>query len=207
MVTRIMKTILAVLAAAGVSAGATYMVVSNQKTAEFGKERARLQEEYEGKVEKLERDLKRAKGQSPRIETVTSTVEVEVDGRPTPDQIIQKLASIQPASGDTERAAQLREIIHHMESLREHGQGAVPAISGFLAKNQDVDYEPSFNRSPEGGGDGRGDGRDDGRSRFGDRGGPGGFGGRGGPPGGFGGGDRGGFGGRGGPDRGEQRGQ
>jgi len=203
MVTAIMKTILAVLAAAGVSAGATYLVVSNQKAAEFGKERAKLQEEFEGRVEKLERDLKRAKGQSPRVETVTSTVEVEVDGRPTPDQIIQKLAAIQPASGDSERATQLREIIHLMESLREHGQGAVPAISGFLAKNQDVDYEPTFNRNPEGGGDGR----EDGRSRFGDRGGPGGFGGRGGPPGGFGGGDRGGFGGRGGPDRGEQRGQ
>ncbi len=181
-----MKTALLVVAAVGISVGATYMVVSNKKDAEFNTKLAAQKEDWEAEKEKLERDLKRARGQSGKIETVTTTEVVQVDGRPTPDQLIQRLASVQMKE-DSDRAAQLREIIHAMESLREHGQSAVPAISGFLAKNQDVDYEPTFNR---GGDDGGGRGGDRGSFR------------------GFGGGDRGGDrGGRGGPDRGGDRGQ
>ncbi|MEW6305592.1 MAG: hypothetical protein AB1705_19105 [Verrucomicrobiota bacterium] len=161
-----MKTILLLLAAAGISAGATYLVVSNKKTAEFAKQRAELQAQWDTEKEKLERDLKRARSTAPRVETTTTTVEVPVDGRMAPAEIIQRLSRIQPTS-EAERANQLREIIHLLETLREHGQAGVPAIRGFLAQNQDIDYEPAS----------RGEG--DGERRFGDRG--GGFGGDRGP--------------------------
>ncbi len=149
-----MKSILIILASVGVSIGATYLVVSNQKTREFNAEKARIMADRDAVVEKLERDLKRARGQAPRVETVTSTVEVEVDGRQSPQELINRLASIQPTS-ESDRAAQLREIIYLMESLRERGQESIPAISMFLAKNLDVDYDPPRDRGSEGG-DGRG---------------------------------------------------
>lgn len=154
-----MKTLLVLLAAVGVSAGATYVIVSNKKSAEFAKERAALQEKWETEKEKLERELRRAKGQSSRVETVTTTVEVPVDGRVTPEQIIQRLARIQPATESADRATQLREIIHLLESLREHGQAGVPAIRAFLALNQDVDYEPAGFGGPDGPGGGGDGGR------------------------------------------------
>jgi hypothetical protein len=166
-----MKNLLALVLAVGVASGATFVVVSNKKSAAFAGERERLQAEWDAEKEKLERELRRLRGQTPRVETLTTTVEVPVDGRITPDQIIQRLARVQPATDNTERANQLREVIHLLESLREHGHASVPAIRGFLALNQDIDYDPA------GGGGGPG--------------GPGGFGGgdgersRGGPPGGF----------------------
>lgn len=194
-----MKAIFLSLVAVGVAVGATHVVVTNKQTAKHAVEVAALQAQWDAEKDKLERELKRARGQAPRLETITETVEVTVDGRDTPQQLIQRLAKIQPAS-DSERVTQLREIIHLLESLKEHGQAGVPAISAFLALNQDVEYEPARTEGGEGGGGDRGGDR--GRGGFGDGGrggpgggGPGGFGGRGGP---------GGFGGRGGPDGGER---
>lgn len=137
-----MKTALLVLASVGISVGATYVVVSNKKSAELNSQLAAKQAEWDAEKDRLERDLKRARGQAPRIETVNNTVEVAVDNRQSPEQIIQRLSQIQPGTGE-DRAAQQREIIFLLESLRERGQESVPAISGFLAKNQDVDYEPA----------------------------------------------------------------
>ena len=171
-----MKTALLVLASVGISVGATYVVVSNKKTAELNTQLAAKQAEWDAEKDKLERDLKRARGQSPRIETVNNTVEVAVDNRQSPEEIIQRLSQIQPGTGE-DRAAQQREIIFLLESLRERGQSSVPAISSFLAKNQDVDYEPA-----------RTDNGDGGRGPGGQGGDQGGFRGRGGP-----GGDQGGF--------------
>lgn len=160
-----MKIVLAILLVAGVSFGATYLYVSNEKTAEFRKEKAEMEAKWSDEKERLERELSTAKNKSPRVEQVTETVEVVKTAQKTPEEILAILLQTKPASGN-DRYQSIRSIIHQLESLRELGPKALPSIKAFLAKNEDISYErereTDANGQPQ---DGRG--------------------GRGGPPGGF----------------------
>ncbi|MEW6304589.1 MAG: hypothetical protein AB1705_14030 [Verrucomicrobiota bacterium] len=185
-----MKVFIAILLSAGVGFGGAYVYVSNQKSEQFRKERAELQSQFDSEKDKLEKDLKRAQNKPIAVEQVTQTVEVPVSDRRSPRQIIERLSSLKAVSGsDQVRYASIRRIVHELESLADHGQGALPAIRAFLASNQDISYERERERregnndpnAPQGGPPQPGQG-----------GGPGGFGGFGGGgpggPGGFGGG-------------------
>jgi len=136
-----MKLILASVLAAGVGFGAAYVYVSNEKTAEFRKEKTALESQWTENKEKLERDLREAKGKAGRVEQITETVEVVKTAQKTPKEILDKLMQIKPASTGNARYASIREIIHHLESLNELGAGALPSIRNFLKQNVDVSYE------------------------------------------------------------------
>jgi hypothetical protein len=153
-----MKLILAVVIAAGVSAGGAYLVVSNKQSEEFDRQLTAKQLEWDNEREKLERELRRMRGQAPRIETVTTTVEVPVSDNPSAAQILSRLTQMKPGSSDADRYRTIREIIHQMESLVDLGPSALPAIRAFLTQNQDIPYERE--RQPEGeqGDGGRGPG-------------------------------------------------
>lgn len=136
-----MKIILASLAAASVGFGAAYVYVSNEKTAEYQKEKTALESQWMESKDKLERDLREAKSKAGRVEQITETVEVVKTAQKTPKEILDKLMQIKPESTGNARYASIREIIHHLESLNELGAGALPSIRNFLKQNVDVSYE------------------------------------------------------------------
>lgn len=166
-----MKTLIAVVTVAGVCAAGAWFVAANKKTAEFQKERQTLLDQWQDEKDRLERDLRRAKGQTPRVETVATTVEVPVATKSSPQQILAHLTHMKPAGGEAERIRSIREIIHHLETLADLGPEALPHIRSFLAQNLDVSYERERERegdnqnnpqgNPQGGGPDRGgpDGR------------------------------------------------
>ena len=183
-----MKTLIALLVSAGVGLGAAYLYVSNQKDDQFKKYRGELEDKARAERDKAEKDLKLAKNRAPKVEQVTTTVEVPVAFKASPKEIMDRLVKLKPAAGAA-RSQSIRQIVHQMENLSDLGQESVPVIGGFLKLNQDVEYEraeraaegataggAAVTITPGGGRGGRGGGQ-----------GGGGFGG-GGPGGGFGGG-------------------
>lgn len=137
-----MKIILVSLAAAGVGFGAAYVYVSNEKTAEFQKEKARIESQWSDEKERLEREAKAAKSKPARVEQVTETVEVVKTLQKSPQEILDKLVQLKPAAGNgNARYSSIRDIIHQLESLNDLGPAALPAIKGFLKQNIDVSYE------------------------------------------------------------------
>lgn len=174
-----MKIVLVSLAAAGVGFGAAYMYVSNEKTAEFKKEKAALESQWSDAQERLQRELREAKGKAGRVEQVTETVEVVKTVQKTPKEILDKLMQLKPESTGNGRYATIREIIHHLESLSEIGPGALPSIRAFLKENVDVSYERERQQQTDANGNPQTAGGPGGDR--GNRGGPGG-GGFGGPP-------------------------
>ncbi len=145
-----MKIILASIAAAGVGFGAAYLYVSNAKTAEFQKEKASLESKWTDERDHLERNLKGAKNKAGRVEQITETVEVVKTVQKSPKEILDKLLTIKPGAGNA-RYANIREIIHHMESLAEIGPAALPSIRAFLKQNVDVSYERERQQPTENG--------------------------------------------------------
>ena len=135
-----MKVIIASIAAAGVGFGAAYVYVSNEKTAEFQKEKARIESEWTETRDRLEREAKSAKNKPARVEQVTETVEVVKALQKNPKEILDKLVQIKPGTGSA-RYSSIRDIIHQLESLNDIGQPALPAIRAFLKQNIDVSYE------------------------------------------------------------------
>jgi hypothetical protein len=141
-----MKVLISILVAAGISAGGTYIYVSNQKAGQFRKELEEQQARWKSEKDRFETDLKRAKTRSGRVETVEARVEAPTASRGSgsAQEIIEKLIAIRPgAEGNRNHA--LRQIVYNLESLVEMGSPALPAIRNFLAKNQDVEYERGAN--------------------------------------------------------------
>ncbi|HSH95236.1 MAG TPA: hypothetical protein VK968_13875 [Roseimicrobium sp.] len=151
-----MKTLITLLLVAGIASGATWFLVSRKQAAVAERERTELATKWTKEKEALEREIKRLANKAPRVEVVTKSV--PVDGRVTPAEIINQLVAIQPGEG-ADRSSRLREIIHLLESLREHGDNGVPAIRDFLARNEDIPYETASAAN------------DDPRARFGNPGG------------------------------------
>ena len=165
-----MKALIAVVAVAGISAAGAWFAASNQQAARFQTEKQKLQAQWDEEKTRLDRDLKRARSQSPRVETVTETVEIPVAHKASPQQILSKLTSLKPPAGETERIRALREIIHYLETLADLGEESLPHIRSFLAQNVDIPYERERERDREGENQGQGGPGGDGRGPGGDRG-------------------------------------
>lgn len=128
--------------AAGAAAGATYLAVSNHQPAhDWSKEKASLEATFQAEKDRLQAELEKERKRSGRVETV----EVEVSTALSPDQIMERLKSLHPSS---EKQKNLREIMFHFQSLVAHKDNAVPAISRYLALNEDISY--NFNDSGRG---------------------------------------------------------
>lgn len=182
-----MKTIIAAIAAAALTAGATFFYVANQKTAAHLAEKKAMEAAWSAEKSRLEEDVRTAKRKSPQIhyQEVTNTVQVAATGGGghSAEEIINELIDLKPVYGQ-DFGRTRRRIIHEFESLHDLGVTALPAIQNFLALNQDVEYErpqpppqaedPQVAANgavtPQGRGDNGGRGGDNGG-----RGGPGGF--------------------------------
>ena len=161
-----MKKLVALLfvAAVGFAAGAIY--ISRQKDSQFQKTKAGLEEQWQAERQRLEKDLKLARNRPARVEQVTSTVQVPVATRPSPQEIIDKLIALKPAGGAMHNQT-IRKVVHQLESLVELGPAALPTIRAFMRLNQDVDYERAYSEEEDQAAPSASGGRSDsGESRF-----------------------------------------
>lgn len=181
-----MKSLIAILLAAGVSYAAAYVIVSNQKTEQLRKEQAA----WAAEKAKLEAGIEHAKKRGTPAAQVYQNVTNEVVYARSAEEILEELLKSKVAAG-TERNQSLRHIVYNLESLAVMGDAALPAIQTFLNRYEDVDYSTDRQRGNQEGdntqrgnngtnGDRRG-GNDNQNRGPGGQGGPGGFAGFGGP--------------------------
>ncbi len=140
-----MKTVLAMILAAGVGSAATYVISKSPPT-----KVTEASPDVTPKVKsKPERALITNKSKTSKVETVEPKSETPVAGGLSAEAIIEELIQFKPAA-DKGRNASLRRLVHHFESLNDMGPAALPAIKVFLAKNQDVEFLRENNPSNEG---------------------------------------------------------
>ncbi len=132
--------------AAGIGFAAAYAFVSNKNEAALVSERAKLEAQWQEEKQSLEASLAAAKNKKARVEQVTTEVAVPV--RRSPKEILENLLKLQPSG--TTRIYTIRKIVHELEDLAEWKDQALPDIREFLAKNSDLDYSVTRERSDEG---------------------------------------------------------
>ncbi|MFM2083016.1 MAG: hypothetical protein RL380_1707 [Verrucomicrobiota bacterium] len=135
-----MKTLLIVLAAAGVAFGSAWFVASSQSAASTKREIAAAQEKLQAEKTALEAALAEARHQpvSSGSSLATPTV-AQGQARLTAQEILEKLVAIRPGAGAA-RNRNIRLVVYYLESLAECRAEAVPVINNFFAQNQDIDY-------------------------------------------------------------------
>src|ERR1043165_3917356 len=136
-----MKTLLIIVAAAGVAVASTYVIVSNQQSARAKQQITAAESQWQTEKAALENALAEAKGQPAPHRTISSAPAPAATqiSRLTPKQILEKLVAIRPGAG-AERTRSLRLVVFYLGSLTEWGTEALPDIRDFLARNEDVDY-------------------------------------------------------------------
>lgn len=141
-----MKLIVSLLLGAVVAGSAAYYVgkTTSAKQAELAAAEAMAASNAE--LERLKQDLAKARQNRPSPQMITVQSDDPADPQPaivtagsSPDAILARLVELRPGIGG-QRNATLRRIIHEMEMLSDHGTAALPAIRGFLARNEDLDY-------------------------------------------------------------------
>jgi hypothetical protein len=133
-----MKTFIAIALAALMSFAAAYMFASNRRGAEHAAEMAAVQADWQKQRQRLEEELQKAKNRTPRVEEVTSEVEVKVAESRDPQQMIDNLIALKP-DRETDMTTRQRRIVHEFENLIDLGPAALPAIERFLKLNQEIE--------------------------------------------------------------------
>lgn len=136
-----MKILIAVLLAAGIAVGLTTWLASGRQ-AETLKAHQAAQARLESEKAALAAALAEAKAAaSPALAAapVANATPVAKVRQSSPAEILQTLLTLKPSTGAT-RNRTIRLVIFHLESLRDCGPAALPVISDFFAKNQDLDY-------------------------------------------------------------------
>jgi hypothetical protein len=134
-----MKTTLAVIFAVLLGFGLGYFYVSRKAT-----EKAALatSEESTWAAEKaaLEQQLADARRRTPEVRTLTKTFSTTVTNRMSPEEILARLAKMNPETSEDSRNQVLRQVVHHLQMLVEQGEDSLPVLRDFLKQNKDVDY-------------------------------------------------------------------
>jgi hypothetical protein len=131
-----MNRLLVTCAAVAIACVATYILVSNQKTAQFNKEREFLRASWEAERAELEAAIRSARGRGTPVAVASRQAgAAQSSGK----EILERLGKMKVLSGE-QKAASVRRIIHELESLADLGPEALPAIREFLGKFEDVEY-------------------------------------------------------------------
>jgi hypothetical protein len=138
-----MKTLIIILLVAGVSLGSTYLVVSNQKTAQLKAAQARWDEERA----QLEAAVAAKGGPAAAAPAVVMSAAPAAPVEESPQDILNDLLNIKLGSSSSERNTALRVIVFKLETLAHRGKFSVPAIRAFLVRNVDVAYGEQSNGS------------------------------------------------------------
>ena len=135
-----MKTLLIVLAAAGVAFGSAWFVASSQSSANTKLALAAAQEKFQADKVALEAALAEARNQPVSASSgIAAPAAPRGKARLTAKEILEKLVAIRPGAGAA-RNRNIRLVVFHLESLAECNSEAIPVISEFFAQNQDIDY-------------------------------------------------------------------
>ncbi|MFM2294753.1 MAG: hypothetical protein RLZZ350_1166, partial [Verrucomicrobiota bacterium] len=134
-----MKTLLIVLAAAGVAFGSAWFVANSSADAKT-KQAMAAQAKLQAEKTALETALAEARNQ-PATASAVVAAPAAAHGKAalTAQELLDKLVTIRPGTS-AERNRNIRLVVYYLESLAECREEAVPVISTFLAQNQDIDY-------------------------------------------------------------------
>lgn len=83
----------------------------------------------------------RAAANNPEVITLTETVTVEVN----PAEVLQQLLKVDPNS--KQRFTELRQAVHHFETLTDLGPKALPAIRDFIASSEDLSFGRTYTQN------------------------------------------------------------
>ena len=134
-----MKTVIAVLVAVvlGFAAGCLYL---SRKNAERSAQGSAEESNWAAEKAALEQQLAEARGRMPEVRTVTRTLNNTVTNKLAPEEILARLAKLNPETSEDSRNTVLRQIVHHLQLLADLQDEALPVIRDFLKQNKDIDY-------------------------------------------------------------------
>ena len=130
-----MKNVILMLAAAAVASGATYWLVSADKSSAKEKATAELARKHETTQAGMRNELNAAKAQRPVIITVDNN-EGEAPTVATVEEILTRLQELKSGDKRVKRRA-----VYFLESLVDRGDAALPPIAAFLEQNVDLELQ------------------------------------------------------------------
>jgi hypothetical protein len=132
-----MRTLIAILLAAFVAAGATYALIRKNAGSNLAAAMAERESAWQKEKEALEKSLaeQRSRPGSIRVSS-TSAPAVTATQSLSAEAIIEQLKGIKANSRDKS----IRKVVYHLESLAALGPQALPAIKAFMEEFKDVDY-------------------------------------------------------------------
>src|SRR5262245_3509355 len=117
-----MKMLVTICAAVVLTVLATFLVVSNQKAAQFARERELLRTSWDAERSELEAALKAAKHRQP-VGSGAALVDPGA-ARNSAQEILEKLKKTKVLPGDQHNQS-VRRIVHELETLVELGPEAI----------------------------------------------------------------------------------
>lgn len=164
-----MRTVIAILVAVVLAAGATYAYVRKNARRDLVAALAERESAWQKEKDALEASLAEMRSRPGSVRLLSASQPAAVGGSSeSAREIIDQLKGIRANSRDKS----IRKVVYHLESLAELGPQALPDIKAFLDEFQDVDYmgvRPEEERpveTAEAGASGRG-GRGERGERFG----------------------------------------
>ena len=145
-----MKNLLSILVFVGVTGAITALVVSKREATRYENLLRISSAEWEAEKSKLETEL-RAAQKPARVATVVQP-QIETELKASSREILDSLKKLRASSNDPKTA---RRILHHLETLIDMGNSALPVIREFLARNEEVFYESSLPSSSKSAKDGK----------------------------------------------------
>lgn len=142
-----MKTIIAVLLAAGMAFTAGYWLTAQQQSARLKTQLAAAQTRWDAEKAALESALATANVQPAAAIPVAPATPPINSARLSPQEILAKLLALKLGAG-VERNRNIRLVVFHLESLKECGPAALPVIRDFFAQNRDIDYTTEESADP-----------------------------------------------------------
>ncbi len=140
-----MKTIVAVLIAAGLGVAVAAVVINRKQAAlraEQAAESAAREAALAAEKARLEKALAAARNRPVATVVVeTPAPAIQPVKEFSPAECIQRLLALKVMPGPGQ-AQTMRQVVHELESLIAAGPAALPAIKAFLARNEDLDYDP-----------------------------------------------------------------
>ncbi|MEO6033781.1 MAG: hypothetical protein ABIQ35_00845, partial [Verrucomicrobiota bacterium] len=135
---------------AGAAMVITWFAISQRDAHRYDNLSKLQRTEWQTEKAQLEAALAEARVKKPGRAAVDQRVEVEkqID----PRAVVEALQKLRANSADTKSA---RRILHHLETLIDAGNAALPAIREFLSRNEDIDYESSLQSSLKAAKDGK----------------------------------------------------
>jgi len=130
-----MKNVILMLAAAAIASGATYWVVSTNKSSAKEKATTELAREHETTQAGMRNELNAARAQRPVIITVSDN-EGEEPTVATVGEILTRLQELKSGDKRVKRRA-----VYFLESLVDRGDAALPPIAAFLEQNVDLELQ------------------------------------------------------------------